>query len=137
MNRYLLTLVLCSIVPAAGCGMMSEDSQASTAATTKSVAAGAIDVNKLLGGITDGPSAEAAKGPLDAAIASLKGMLTTGDGTTAEASGGMKQLGTDALAKFGISGDTLGMITGLLANPAVASVIGPTLNQLKSLLPTQ
>lgn len=133
MNRHLLTLVLLAFVPAAGCGTMEHTPEA-----TKSLAAGSIDINQLLGGITDAKSAEAAKGPLDAAIASLKGMLTNTAGTAAtEASGSLKQLGADTLAKLGINSDTMGLVTGLLNNPAVTSVIGPALTQLKSLLPTQ
>lgn len=131
MKHHITVLTLLAVLPFAGCGMTGSDT-----APTKSVATGAmgaIDVNKLLAGITDGPTAEAAKGPLDAVIASLKSMT---DGAVADATTGAKKLSTDALAKYGITGETMGMITSLLANPTVSSLIGPTLNQLKSLLPT-
>ncbi|MBL8729839.1 MAG: hypothetical protein JNM25_15535 [Planctomycetes bacterium] len=129
MNRSLLSLVLLACIPFAGCGMTGNDAQ-----TTKSVASGAldsVDVNKLLAGITDGVTAEAAKGPLDSVVASLKGMA---GGAVADATSGVKKLGADTLAKYGITGETMGLITGLLDNPAVTAVIGPTLNQLKGLL---
>jgi hypothetical protein len=126
MKTHLLTLVLLTSLPFAGCGMTGNDT-----AATKSLAVGSVDVNKLLASITDGPTAEAAKGPLDSVVASLKGLA---GGAVAEATTGAKKIGADTLAKYGISGETLGMITGLLGNPAVTSVIGPTLNQLKGLL---
>jgi hypothetical protein len=136
MKHHLALLSLLAVLPFAACGMTDNDTSA-----TKSVAAsamGSIDINQLLGGITDTKSAEAAKGPLDAALASLKGMVSNTTGAAAtEATGSLKQLGTDTLAKFGISGETLGMVTGLLQNPAITAVIGPALNQLKNLLPTQ
>lgn len=134
MTRNFLTLLL-AFLPLGACGMTAHDTE-----PTKSVAAGAlgsIDVNHLLAGITDAKSAEAAKSPLESAIASLKAMLpkagTTGSAT--EATSGMGTLTTDTLAKFGIDGSTVGTITSLLNNEAIAAVIGPTLNQLKSLLP--
>lgn len=136
MKYHLTLLSLLAVLPFAACGMTGSDT-----APTKSVAAGAmgsVDLNQLLGGITDAKSAEAAKGPLDSALVSLKGMLgnTTGAAAT-EATGGLKQLGADTLAKFGINGETMGMVTGLLQNPAITAVIGPALTQLKNLLPTQ
>lgn len=135
MKPLLLTSLLLATTFAA-CGSMSTDAAnntANAAAATKS-----FDVNKLLGGISDKPTAEAAKGPLEAVVAQLKGLMggasNPAAGGAADASTGMKKLSTDVLAKFGISGDTVGMITGLLGNPAVSGAIGPVLNQLKGLI---
>lgn len=127
--KHALLFALLACLPFVACGMTHQDAPA-----TKSVASGALpstDVNQLLAGITDGPSAEAAKGPLDAIVASLKGVTA---GAVADATSGVKKLGADTLAKYGINGETMGMINGLLANPAVSSLIGPTLNQLKGLI---
>ncbi len=129
MKSHLTVLSLLAVLPFAACGMTGND-----AAPTKSVAAGAMgktDVNKLLAGITDAKTAEAAKGPLDAVVASLKGLA---GGAVADASTGAKKLSADTLAKYGITGETMGLISGLLATPAVSSLIGPTLNQLKGLI---
>lgn len=130
MKLHLALLSLLTLMPFAACGMTGSDTAATTSAAAGAM--GGIDVNKLLAGITDGKSAEAAKGPLDSVVASLKGMV--GGGGAADATTGTKKLSSDALAKFGISADTMGLITSLLGNPAVTAVIGPTLNQLKGLI---
>jgi hypothetical protein len=124
---------------------------------TKSVAPGAMggagkaaaeapafDIGKLLGGIKDGPTATAAKGPLEGAIAQLKNALagakaqseTAGAGASgADMATMAKKMANDVLTKFGISSQTVTTITSLLQNPAIASVIGPALDQLKGLIP--
>lgn len=133
MKAFFLTSLLASVVLFAACGTTANDATAAAAAAP----AKSFDVNKILGSIKDKPTAEAAKGPLEGAIASLKSMMggTTGtSGGAADASSGMKKLGADVLAKFGINGDTMNMITGLLGNPAVSGAIGPVLNQLKGLI---
>ncbi|MBL9079389.1 MAG: hypothetical protein JNL08_17945 [Planctomycetes bacterium] len=130
--KALLLTSLVSLAGLAACGTTTADVAAAAAP------AQSFDINKILAGIKDQPTAEAAKGPLEGAIASLKSLVGGGaaaptEGAT-EASGGMKQLGSDVLAKFGIDGATIGTITGLLQNPAVAGAIGPLLNQLKGLI---
>jgi hypothetical protein len=115
-------------------------------ATSTATAAPSVDIAKLLGGVTDGPSAEAAKGPLEGAIAALKTALagatagakaeaaTTG-ATPEQTESKVKQVTTDVLTKFGLGADSAGMIGGLLGNPAVVGAIGPLLEQLKGMLP--
>lgn len=132
MKPLLIASLLAALAAVTACNATSADATAAAASATKS-----FDINKILGGITDKPSAEAAKGPLESAVASLKGMLGTDSaagGAPAEASGGMKKVSADVLATFGVTGDTMGMITGLLGNPAVTAVIGPVLNQLKGMI---
>ena len=102
-----------------------------------------VDLGKLLGGITDGPTAAAAKGPLEAALGQLKNALAGADakakvesaasGADPVSSG--KQMAMDVLAKFGLGAGTVDTITGLLDNPAVKSAIGPMLEQLKGMIP--
>lgn len=134
MKALLLTSLLSPLVVFAGCGTTTTTNDAAAAVAP----AQSFDVNKILGGIKDKPTADAAKGPLEGAIASLKtlmgGKAAPATGGAADATAGMKKLGADVLAKFGIDGTTLGTITGLLQNPAVAGAIGPVLNQLKGLI---
>ena len=105
-------------------------------------AAPTIALGKLLGGIPDGGTATAAKSPLESAIAQLKAALAGADAKAkvdaaagnADASAG-KKLVDEVLAKFGLGSGTVGQITALLQNEQVKAVLGPTLEQLKSLLP--
>jgi hypothetical protein len=146
MKRSSLFL-LPSLLVVAGCGLFGGND-----APTKSVdpaaiageapAAPTIDLGKLLGGITDGGTATAAKSPLESAIAQLKAALAGADAKAkvdaaagnADASAG-KKLVDEVLAKFGLGSGTVGQITALLQNEQVKAVLGPTLEQLKSLLP--
>lgn len=95
------------------------------------------DLNKVLESITDGPTAQAAKGKLDAIMVQLK---SAKDAVTTGALGG--DIGKLAGAAAGAAGVDLASIKALakkqvdslLANEAVKSAIGPTLEQLKALL---
>lgn len=127
--HFALTLLL-AFLPAAACSQLTGENS-----PTKSMAAGAIDVDALLGTVTDADSAAAAKGPLEAVLAQLKGLLPTGGAAATEATGGATSLPHDILAKFGISAGTVDTITSLLGNEAIAGVIGPVLNELKALIP--
>ena len=93
------------------------------------------DLGKLLGGIKDGATAEAAKAQLDALVNQLQ---TTKNATPANAAteglGSLGKLAGDAATKLGVSADTVKQITTLLGNPAVKSAIGPTLEKLQGLL---
>ncbi|MEO6594625.1 MAG: hypothetical protein ABIP94_07715 [Planctomycetota bacterium] len=140
MKTLFTTSLLCGLFLTTSCGMFSGESEnkksVAPGALAGKDAAGTVDINKLLGSVKDKPTAEAAKGPLESALASLKGRMGNGKTTgAADASGGMGKMAPDALAKFGINGNTMGMVTGLLGNPTVAGVIGPALEQLKGLLP--
>lgn len=134
----LLTLASCGLLggnDAPATPAMPNDAAATPAAPT-------IDLGKLLAGITDGNTATAAKSPLESAVAQLKTALAGADAKSkvdaatgnADASGG-KKLVDEVLAKFGLGGETVGQITALLQNEQVKAVLGPTLEQLKSLLP--
>jgi len=90
------------------------------------------DLGKLLSGITDGPTATAAKGKLETLVGSLKSAAGS-----APAAGGLGELGKlagQAATKLGVSPEVMQQITALLANPAVKDAIGPVLEQLQSLL---
>ncbi len=138
--------LLPSLLALAGCGLLGgNDAAAAPAVPTDAAAAPAaptIDLGKLLGGITDGDTATAAKSPIESAVAQLKAALSGAnakaqvDAATgnADAAGG-KKLVDEVLAKFGLGGETVGQITALLQNEQVKAVLGPTLEQLKSLLP--
>jgi len=128
MKPLVLATLLASVTTFSACNTTA-DSSAVAAATN-------FDVNKILGGIKDKPTADAAKSPLEGAVAALKNMMSGNQATggTADASSGAKKLGADVLAKFGIDASTLGTIKGLLDNPAIAGAIGPVLNQLKGLI---
>ena len=119
------------------------DPAALQAQAQAATAAPSIDLGKLLGGITDTSSATAAKSPLETAVAQLKTALTSADakakieataGGSADASGGKKMV-DEVLAKFGLGSGTVAQITSLLQNEQVKAVLGPTLEQLKGMLP--
>ncbi len=106
-----------------------------------SVSTPTVDIGSLLGGITDQPSAEAAKAPLESAVpqlqtaldaANAKGKLDQAAGTTDAA--GVSSMLDGVLAKFGLGAGTVDQIGALLQNEQVKSVLGPTLEQLKGLL---
>lgn len=121
----------------------SVDPSAMQAEAQAAAKAPSIDLGKLLGGITDTSSATAAKSPLENAVAQLKSALAGADakakveaaaGGSADASGGKKMV-DEVLAKFGLGSGTVAQITSLLQNEQVKAVLGPTLEQLKGLLP--
>ena len=103
-----------------------------------------FDLVKLLGGVTDGASAEAAKGPLETGIGALKKALAGADakakldgaaGGNTDTAGTAKKMASDVLAKFGLGAGTVDSIAKLLDNPAVKSAIGPMLEQLQGMIP--
>lgn len=95
------------------------------------------DLGKLLGTITDGPTATAVKGKLETVITSLK---SAASGSGASALGGdLTKLAGAAAEKVGVDlpalkAATLKQVEGLLTNDAIKGAIGPTLEQLKTLL---
>ncbi len=95
------------------------------------------DLGKLLGSITDGPTATAAKGKLDAVITSLKsaasgaGASSLGGDLTKLAGAAAEKVGVDLPA---LKAAALKQVEGLLTNDAIKGAIGPTLEQLKTLL---
>ena len=108
---------------------------APAAAATPAIA----DLPKVLAGIKDAATAEAAKAPLDAIVQQLQTAKAAAPAAAApaagtEALGGLSKMATDAAAKLGVSADTVAQITTLLANPAIKAVIGPTLEKLQGLL---
>lgn len=135
--RNLISLVLpvCFLFPAcgekaanAGSNVMNmvgdATKQMASLDQLKSVAG---DLTKTLGGITDGATAEKAKGALEGLVTSLKGQL--GD------LGGLGKL-TDSVAsaKDALLKPLMEKVTGLLGNADIAAKIGPVLNQLKGLV---
>jgi hypothetical protein len=135
--RNLLSLVLpvCFLFPAcgekaanAGSNVMNmvgdATKQVASLDKLKSVAG---DLSKTLGGITDGATAEKAKGALETLVGSLKGQL-----------GELGNLGTltdtVASAKDAVLKPLMEKITGLLGNADISKAIGPVLNQLKGLV---
>ena len=120
-------------------GGETKKSVAPTALGQPDANANAVDIGKLLAGVTDGTTATAAKGPLDAAVQKLKDALAgaQGSGAAAGSSGGdmTKQAMTAVLTKFGIGAGTIGTIDSLLGNDAVKAVLGKSLEQLKGLIP--
>jgi hypothetical protein len=115
-------------------------------APSKTVAPGAMampDIGKLLGNVTDVASANAAKGPLEAAIGQLKNAMG-GIGNQAKqqaaTSGGdvasiTKQLTGNLLSSFGLGAGTMGVLNSLMGNSGIAGVLGPALSSLKGLMP--
>ena len=126
------TSLLLATTPA--CNAIGADGQASAAS-----AMGQVDIDQILAGITDGASAQAAKGPLDGAVAQLQQALAgaqgEAEGATASGGGMANQAVAGVMAQFGISAETTAMITDLLAQPAVKEVLGATLTQLQGLIP--
>ncbi len=85
------------------------------------------ELTTTLGSITDGATAEKAKGALESLVGGLKGQL-----------GELANLGklTDNVAgmKDGLLKPVMEKVTGLLGNPDIAKAIAPVLNQLKGLV---
>lgn len=105
--------------------------KAPEAAAAPSVA----DLGKVLAGIKDGPTAEAAKAPLAAIVQQLEAAKKAAPAAAGtEALSGLGKLAGDAAAKLGVSAETTKQITALLDNPSVKAVIGPTLEKLQGLL---
>ena len=105
------------------------------AANQPSVAAPAItDLGKILATIKDGPTAEAAKGKLDALVQQLQTAKAAVPPVAKDSLGGLGKLATDAAAKTGVGTEVVRQITALLEIPAVKAAIGPTLEKLQGLL---
>lgn len=114
---------------------------------TKSVAPGAMsampDIGKLLAGVKDVSTANAAKGPLDAAIGKLKDALGGIPGQAQQqvnATGGdlksiTSSLTSNLLSSFGLGAGTMSVLNSLMGNASIAGVLGSSLTQLKNLLP--
>jgi hypothetical protein len=99
------------------------------------VAAPALaDLGKVLGSIKDAPTAEAAKGPLDALVLQLQTAKASVPAGTKDALGGISKLASDAAAKAGVSPEVMTQLASLLDNPTIKAVIGPTLEKLQGLL---
>lgn len=95
------------------------------------------DLGKLLGSITDGPTAEAAKTQIEAVIQSLES--TKKAATSGQLGSDLGKLAGAAAAKVGVDlaalkSAAMQQVTDLLARPAVKDAIGPTLDRLQSLL---
>jgi len=136
--RTLVSLVLpvCFLFPAcgekaanAGTDLLNSavgDVGKQTASLDK-VKSTAGDLMKTLGSITDGATAEKAKGTLEGLVSGLKGQLSDlgSLGKLSDSVSGMK----DTVLK-----PVMEKVTGLLGNADIAKAIGPVLNQLKGLL---
>ncbi len=135
--RYLTSLVLpvCFLLPACGEKAANAGSNIlnSVGDATKQMAsldklkATVGDLTKALGSITDGSTAEKAKGTLENLVGGLKGQL--GD------LGGLGKLTDNVVStKDGLLKPLAEQVTKLLDNADIAKTIGPVLNQLKSLV---
>lgn len=100
-------------------------------------AAQGVNINALLAGVTDASSAQdtkpaldAAVGQLSAAISGAKDAASGAEGAAAEGEGMVQSV----LAQFGVTGETAGTVNTLLENPAVAGVLGGTLQQLMGMI---
>jgi hypothetical protein len=94
------------------------------------------NLGKILGGITDAPTAVAAKGKLETILGSLK---SAADAVKGQFGGDLSKVAGGIAAKAGvdlgaIKTAALLKVDGLLANAAIKSAIGPTLEQLKGYL---
>lgn len=92
------------------------------------------DLPKVLAGIKDAASAEAAKGPLEGIVQQLEAAKSKAAAAPAAAGTDLGKLAGETATKLGISPDTVAQVTALLANPAIKAVIGPTLEKLQGLL---
>lgn len=95
-----------------------------------------VNFNTLLASITDAKTAEQAKPVLDVAVAKLDTALTGAKKEAAEGGEGADQASMvqSVLTSFGVTPETSGTINTMLANPAISSVLGGTLNQLMGLI---
>ena len=93
-----------------------------------------VNINALLGSITDAQTAQDTKPLLDGVVAQLGNALANakaeGEGAAAEG-GGMVE---SVLTQFGVTPETTTTINTLLENPAVESVLGATLNSLMGMI---
>ncbi|MCK5943591.1 MAG: hypothetical protein KAI24_16530 [Planctomycetes bacterium] len=98
-------------------------------------AASQPDIQAMLAGITDQASAQEAKPALEGAVEQLRAALgnVQGEGEAAAGAGG--SMVQTVLGQFGIGPETVGMIEGLMAKPAIQEVLGQTLQELKALIP--
>lgn len=97
-------------------------------------AAKSININSLLAGITDATTAQDAKPALDAAVAQLSVAVQGAKSEAASTEAEGQDMVTSVLSQFGVSGETAGTVNTLLENPAVAGVLGSTLEQLMGLV---
>lgn len=106
------------------------DLQKQTAAATQLT--GVLgDLQKTLGGITDGATAQGAKATLDTLVDKVKAAVGDLGGIQKLLDGALGQAGASA---SGVVQSVLKQIDGLLANEQVKAAIGPVLDQLKGLL---
>lgn len=97
------------------------------------------DLGKLLGTITDGPTATAAKSKIELIINSLKSAASAAGAGAGALGGDLSKLAGAAAEKAGVDvpalkAAALKQVEGLLNNDAIKGAIGPTLEQLKTLL---
>jgi hypothetical protein len=95
------------------------------------------ELGSFLAKIKDGPTATAAKEPLDALVKQLqtaKDAATTASGSSGGTLGGLATAAAGAAAKLGISEDVVKQIGTLLEKPEVKAALGATLEKLKSLV---
>ena len=97
------------------------------------------DLGKLLGTITDGPTATAAKSKIESIINSLKSAASAAGAGAGALGGDLSKLAGAAAEKAGVDmpalkAAALKQVEGLLNNDAIKGAIGPTLEQLKTLL---
>lgn len=95
------------------------------------------DLGKVLETITDGPTAQAAKGKLESILAQLKGAKDAVVG--GQLGGDLGKIAGAAASKAGVDLPAIKAAAGkqldsLLQNAAVKAAIGPTLEQIKALL---
>jgi hypothetical protein len=95
------------------------------------------DLPKLLETITDGPTAQLAKGKLESLIATLKNATNTA--TSGQLGSDLGKLAGAAAAKAGVDvsalkSAALTKVQSLLTNETIKGAIGPTLEQLVALL---
>ena len=139
MKKLLSTLAICSLFMIPACG---DDAKAGEGANNLINKVGdaakqteAFDkvkgtfesLKSTLGGITDGKTAEAAKGKLDGLVGTLKDQMgKLGDlGKLTDKLGSMKDTLTKGL---------MGQVTKLMGNADVTKAIGPILEKLKGVL---
>ena len=135
--RIIQTLaLLTSLVTFAAC--------TSEAAATANPAATAASITKLLTGITDGKTAEAAKAQLETLTGTfgkaVEGLKSAGAAAGGEAGGAITDLAKKAAGAISpeltksFSGITA-QITRLMSLEGVTAAIGPMLEKLKALIP--
>jgi hypothetical protein len=137
--KFISTLLLLPLlfVPACGdkanaAGNMVDQAKAAVGDMTKQTAVvdklktTFTDLTKSLGGITDGATAEKAKGALEGIVGTLK--------TQMGELGGLGKLdGALASVKDGLVKGAMEKVTALMGNADISAKIGPVLEQLKGL----